>query len=139
MWACRVFILVLDMWVFSGGAKATLVHLHGHVTSGCAVRGVTPFSVTGARPGIAKKIGAEKCSSANRKKKQTLPFLTETESASPHYYNEIARPLARAALKVTYKGSHPSCDSPNTSWRFQLGARDMCLVGGNLTCSVPVL
>ena len=31
----------------------------------------------------------------------------------------------------------PSCDSPNTSWRFALGARDACLVGENPTCSDP--
>ena len=32
----------------------------------------------------------------------------------------------------------PSCDSPNTSRRFALGARDVFLVGENLTCSVPL-
>ena len=35
--------------------------------------------------------------------------------------------------------SHPSCDSPNTSRRFELGARDVCLVGENPTFSVPAL
>ena len=34
---------------------------------------------------------------------------------------------------------HPSCDSPNPSRRFTLGARDVCLVGENPTCSVPAL
>ena len=32
---------------------------------------------------------------------------------------------------------HPSCDSPNTSRRFALGASNVCLVGENPTCSVP--
>ena len=30
-----------------------------------------------------------------------------------------------------------SCDSPNTSRRFVLGASNVCLVGENPTCSVP--
>ena len=32
---------------------------------------------------------------------------------------------------------HPSRGSPNTSWRFTLGASNVCLVGENPTCSVP--
>ena len=35
--------------------------------------------------------------------------------------------------------SRPSCDSPNTSRRFALGASDVCLVGENPTRSVPAL
>ena len=31
------------------------------------------------------------------------------------------------------------CSSPNTSRRFALGTRDVCLVGENPTCSVPAL
>ena len=31
---------------------------------------------------------------------------------------------------------HPSCDSPNTSRRFSLGASNVCLVGDNPTCSI---
>ena len=34
--------------------------------------------------------------------------------------------------------AHPSC-SPNTSRRFELGASNVCLVGGNSTCSVRAL
>ena len=30
-----------------------------------------------------------------------------------------------------------SCDSPNTSRRFVLGASNACVVGENPTCSVP--
>ena len=32
---------------------------------------------------------------------------------------------------------HPSCDSPNTSRRFALGASNVCLVDKKPTCSVP--
>ena len=35
--------------------------------------------------------------------------------------------------------AHASCDSRNTSWRFALGASSVCVVGENLTCSVPAL
>ena len=35
--------------------------------------------------------------------------------------------------------SSPSCDSPNTSRRFELGASNVCLVGENPACSVPAL
>ena len=38
-----------------------------------------------------------------------------------------------------WDAAHPSCDSPNTSRRFALGASNVCLVGENLTCSVPAL
>ena len=32
-----------------------------------------------------------------------------------------------------------SCDSPDTSQCFALGARNVCLVGENPTCTVPTL
>ena len=32
---------------------------------------------------------------------------------------------------------HPSCDSPNTSRRFALGASNVCVDGSKPTCSVP--
>ena len=32
---------------------------------------------------------------------------------------------------------HPSCDSPNTSWRFALRASNVCRAGDNPTCSAP--
>ena len=38
--------------------------------------------------------------------------------------------------------AHPSCDSPNTSRRFALDGSNVgnvCLVGENLTCFVPVM
>ena len=35
--------------------------------------------------------------------------------------------------------AHPSCDSPNTSRRFALGASNVCLVVENPTCPVPAL
>ena len=38
-----------------------------------------------------------------------------------------------------FDAAHPLRDSPSTSWRFALGASNACLVGENLTCSVPVL
>ena len=35
--------------------------------------------------------------------------------------------------------AHPSCDSRNTSHRFAHGAKNVCLVRENPTCSVPTL
>ena len=37
------------------------------------------------------------------------------------------------------RAAHPSCDSPNTSRSFALGASDVCLDGENPTYSVPAL
>ena len=39
----------------------------------------------------------------------------------------------------THVREYTSCDSPNTSRRFALGASNVCLVGENPTCSFPAL
>ena len=57
--------------------------------------------------------------------------------------HELIEAVIRMHVRLT-SGSwkdavHPSCDSPNTSQRFALGASNVCLVAENPTCSVPVL
>ena len=42
-------------------------------------------------------------------------------------------------LFYEWDAARPSCDSPSTSQPLALGARDVCLVGVNPTCSVPTL
>ena len=44
----------------------------------------------------------------------------------------------RTLTSGSWKGAvHPSCDSPNNSRSFALGASNACLAGENPTCSVP--
>ena len=51
----------------------------------------------------------------------------------PHTHVE---PLQKKASDVTPRPTVPRCDSPNTSRRFTLGARDVCLRSAKtLTCS----
>ena len=47
--------------------------------------------------------------------------------------------LTSGSLFLVGDAAHPSCDSPNTSRRFALGASDVCLVGENPARPVPAL
>ena len=61
----------------------------------------------------------------------------------PTSYHPYAKKDAKGARKSASQAvlsrmctAHPSCNSPNTSRRVALGARDVCLVGENPTRSV---
>ena len=68
-------------------------------------------------------------------------YTNSSSRVLPGYIRSIfdvaGAPYGRTAY--VSQRAHPPCDSPNTSRRFALGAINICLVGGNLTCSVPVL
>ena len=80
--------------------------------------------------------------------KRQLYSIPIAVSGSGHYGNDMnslkllypyASPSHKQFLVLIGCSSHPSCDSPNTSRRFALGASNVCLVGENPTFSVPVL
>ena len=55
------------------------------------------------------------------------------------HMQESTHKVPKSASQAILSRMQPSCDLPITSRRFALGARDVCLVGENLTCSVLVL
>ena len=71
------------------------------------------------------------------------PHPTRLEVATPETNQLVRRchPCTRksASHAVLSRMQLTSCDSPNTSRCFPLGARDVCLVGENPTCCVPAL
>ena len=69
-------------------------------------------------------------------RKQIKPFeAVKHMQESTHKVRKVASQVVLSRVQLT----HPSRDSPNTSPRFALDARDVCLVGENSTCSVPAL
>ena len=53
--------------------------------------------------------------------------------------HENRHKVPKSVLRAVFgrSGSHPSCDSSNTSRRLALVASNVCLLGENPTCSVP--
>ena len=63
--------------------------------------------------------------------RRVLPYKQASSRATKSFHSRLPPPPPTASV-------HPSCDSSNTSRRFALGASNVCLVGENPTCSVPV-
>ena len=77
------------------------------------------------------------CRSLNLKTAITVGVIGYPNVGKSSLINSLKRcALVLSRIQLT---AHPSCDSPNTSRRFALGASDVCLVGENPTCSVPAL
>ena len=75
------------------------------------------------------------CRSLNLKTAITVGVIGYPNVGKSSLINSLKRcALVLSRIQLT---AHPSCDSPNTSRRFALGASDVCLVGENPTCSVP--
>ena len=78
---------------------------------------VIPITVSGVATPENKSITHWRCHSYARKKAQGAEVRLTSGSWKDAVYS--------------------SCDSPNISRRFALGASNVCLVGDNPTCSVP--
>ena len=72
--------------------------------------------------------------SGRRTRHKRKPLSTTAKSAQGAQVSRLTKGSQQHA-------AHPSCNSPTTSRRLALGARDahVRLVGENLTCSVPAL
>ena len=66
-----------------------------------------------------------------------LDVTPPTPSVCIRRCHPYARKSAARGVNSRVQLAHPSCDTPNASRRFALGASDVCLVGEKPTCSVP--
>ena len=72
------------------------------------------------------------------------PMLASSENSSSLQHELRIYGLGVGVEVYLTRGSyldtaHSSCDSSNTSWRLALCARDVCLIGEYLVCSIPSL
>ena len=65
-------------------------------------------------------------------------IISKLSSVCKRKYAQLV-PKSASQVVLGRMVAQPPCDSTNTSRRFALGARDVCLVGESPTCSVPVL